>query len=118
MLYKNIKVEDISVVVYLKEEAVKDWKVNERKVLDWINKSKINAIIGVENPIEDMVHLQFLDIEDLDIELLTEVYRKAEKEFKEVKVNLYLDDYTENENNSVDLTLEEFLSLVNSQIVS
>lgn len=112
MLYKSIKVEDACVVVYLKEKAVKDWKINERKVLAWINKTKINARIGVENPVDDMVHLQFLDIENLDIELLTVVYRKAEKDFEEVKVNLYLDDYTEEGNNSVDLSLEEFLNIL------
>lgn len=106
MLYKNIKVETISLVVYLKDKASENWKINERTVLKWLNKNNIKA--GVENPIDDLVFIQF---EKLDINLLTEVYKKAEKDFEEVKVNLYLDDFIEDEGNSIDLSLEEFLKL-------
>ena len=109
MLYKNVEVEEVNVVIYLKEKAVDNWKVNEETVLDWIKKSEIKTNIGVENPVEDMVYLYFLDADNLDVELLIQVYKEAEKEFTEVKVNLYLDGCIDEDINSVDLSLNEFL---------
>ena len=112
MLYKNVKVEEVNVVIYLREKAVDNWAANERIVLDWLNKSMIEINVGIENPVDDMVYLYFLDVENVNIKLLTEVYKEAEKEFEEVKVNLYLDGCIDGDINSVDLSLDEFLKLL------
>ena len=111
MLYKGIEVEEICPVVYIKDKATKDWKENERYVLN-----KMVALgfseFGVENPIDDLVHVQF-DNKDwaVETELLGEIYKKLKTVFEEVKINLYLDGYIEEIGNTVDLTLEEFINL-------
>jgi hypothetical protein len=112
MLYKGVKVEQINLVIYLKEKKREHWKDNERLVLNWLRENKISA--GVENPIDDLVYIYLFEDDEVkdNMKLLSDVYTKIKKEYNEVKINLHLDGFIEEEGNSIDLSLEDFKQLL------
>ena len=111
MLYKKIEVLEINPVVHLKEKATKNWKENEKYVLNKMVKFDFNNF-GIENPVNDIVYIYFKDkVWSIETEELCKIYEKLSKIFDEVKINLYLDDSLEGVGNSIDLTLDEFLNI-------
>ena len=115
MLFRGVEVEEINILVFLKEEASTEWRENERKILRWLKDNNIKAA-GVENPADDIVYIYLpFDENTCDketiITCLTEVYQKAEGRFKEVKVSLHLSKFVD-DYNEFDFTLQEFLELI------
>ena len=111
MLYKDIKVEQVDVAIYLGEEYKdKNWKENERLVFDKLIESGLDNF-GAECVGNDLVYIY--------TEEVTRVYMYARDLFSDVKINIYLDDYIEEDDgttyNALDLTYEEYLALLNKQ---
>jgi hypothetical protein len=113
MKYQNIDIEEVNIAIFLKDKDTGSFSLNERFVYDWLRKNKIKA--QLENPIDDLVLVYPSFKNGLDIDLLTNVYKKAESYFPEVKVNLYLSHFTQQGYNSKDMTLDEFKELYESQ---
>ena len=111
MLYKNINVQFVNPIIYLGEISNDNWKENENIVSTWLYQNNIDA--RVECSIDDLVYIYLEEGNELNIELLTEIYNKAKKNFKEVAINLHLDGFIEGEGNSIDLSLDEFLEMIN-----
>jgi hypothetical protein len=112
MLYKNVEVTEINPVVYIKDKATESFKANEKYVLNKLVILGFNTF-GVENPIDDLVYIYFQNKDwTKETELLSDVYKKLSGVFPEVKVNLHLNEFIEYVGNSVDLSLDEFLSIL------
>ena len=120
MNYKDIKIDEISYSVELKERVSKKHKENEEYVLELLEENEIDENIGIENPIDDLVYLypEFLyadEISDEGIKKFAEVYNQLKEIFEEIKISLHLDGFLTGENgetfNEVDVTLDEFLAL-------
>ncbi|WP_018305474.1 hypothetical protein [Desulfitobacterium hafniense] len=114
MLYRGVFVDEINLLVFLKEESSKSCMKNERKVLQWLKDNNIRA--RVENPIDDAVYIWLpYDENNFDnktyINSLTEAYQKAESHFKEVKISLHLSKFLDGYN-EYDFTIQEFLELI------
>lgn len=112
MNYKNVKVKWITISVYLGDEfKEKHWKENEQYTKNKLIQAGLNDF-AVECPIEDLVCIE-LDKETK--ERIIEVYTKSKGIFDKVFVNLYLEEFIEENDetyNSVDISLEEYLKLV------
>lgn len=118
MRYENIKVLEINPVVYLGEEFKNnDWRDNQKLFKERIKDLDFNVSFGIECPIEDLIYVQ-VDYEDnfeplakMDtIDKIFSVTNELLKVFESnVKVNLYLDSYMKNGDNSVDMTITEFV---------
>lgn len=125
MNYKNIKVLEISPVVYLGEEFKNnDWKVNQRIFKDKIKDLEFKYGFGIECPIEDLICVQ-IDYKDTfeplakhdTIDKIFNVTNELLKVFGDkVKINLYLDDYIEGEGNSIDMTITEFAKWLREEL--
>lgn len=119
MLYKNVKVEQVSVSVYMGETyAMNDFKSNQNIFKRKISKHGAICGFGFECPIDDLICIYpdgMGDVREIisksDFDKVISIYDEMSKLFDNVKVNLYLDGFLD-EGNSIDLTKEEFVKLV------
>ena len=116
MYYKDSKILEINPVVYLGEKFKdNNFKENQEFFKNKIRNAKFQYDFSFECPIEDLIHVH-VDYRDNFIPLakkdtlnrVSEVFKELSTIFKDVKINLYLDDYIEGIGNSVDLDYEEF----------
>lgn len=116
MDYKNVKVLEITPVVYLGEEFKdNNWRDNQSIFNQKIKGLNFKVGFGIECPIADLICVQ-VEYEDTLEPLVKEdtmdkifsVINELLKVFKDVKINLYLDDFIEGGYNSVDLDIKEF----------
>jgi hypothetical protein len=119
MLYKNVKVEQISISVYMGEKYVKnEFRKNQEIFRKKVSKQNAICGFGYECPIEDLICIYPDGMGELgettsksDYDKIISVYDEMSKIFEDVKVNLYLEDFLE-EGNSIDLSKEEFINYV------
>lgn len=119
MLYKNVKVEQISISVYMGKKYVEnDFRKNQDIFKKKVSKQSANCGFCYECPIEDLICIYPDGLGELeetisksDFDKIISVYDEMSKIFENVKVNLYLDDFLE-EGNSIDLSKEEFINWV------
>lgn len=105
--YKNIKVEWVTISIYLGDEFKNNhWKINEKYACKKLSETGLTNF-SVECPIEDLICVQFAETP----ENVEKFYNKAKSVFNEVFVNLYLDGYLE-EGNSIDISLDEYMKLL------
>lgn len=110
MKYKNVAVEWVTISIYLGDKfKYKHWKENESFTSNKLSEAGLNNF-GVECPIDDLVCVQFEETKEKVIEF----YTKAKKVFDKVYVNLYLNGWVK-EGNSIDISLEEYLKLVEEE---
>lgn len=110
MLYKGVKVNQISLIVDL-EEYSEDWRENERFVLSELDKLEID--LGVENTIEGLVYIYLPDGKEYDVEYVLDTFYAIKVRFDNVKVNLLLDEFIDGIGNTVDVELEVYIELCN-----
>ena len=114
MLYKGVKVNQISLIVDL-EEYSEDWRENERFVLSELDKLEID--LGVENTIEGLVYIYLPDGKEYDVKYVLDTFYAIKVRFDNVKVNLLLDEFIDGIGNTVDIELEEYVKLCNKKRV-
>lgn len=110
MLYKGVKVNQISLTIDL-EEYSEDWRINERFVLSELDKLGID--IGVENSIEGLVYMYLPEGKEYDVEYVSHAFNVIKTKFDNVKVNLLLDEFIDGIGNTVDVELEVYIELCN-----
>ncbi|ENK1244751.1 hypothetical protein P9J83_18200 [Clostridium sporogenes] len=125
MKYKNVKVLEISPVVYLgKEFRNNDWKVNQNIFKEKVKDIKFEYGFGFECPIGDMINIQ-IDYKDefqplakeSTIDMILSIFNQLLKVFKEnVKINLHLDGFIDGVVNSVDMNIKEFVEYLQEEI--
>lgn len=111
--YKNINVKQISISVCLGSEyKEKDFRENQELFKNMVAKLNFGYGFSYECPIEDLICV-YPDFKSN--EALCSLYGTFSEKFGEIKVNLLLDDFLEDQCNSIDLSLDEYQELLKSE---
>lgn len=124
MKYKDVKVLEINLVVYLGEKFKNNgWKENQLIFKDIVEKLDLKNSISWECPIEDLIYIYIDDNKDdldpLPLESTVENIFSVVTELLEggfiPKINILLDEFIE-EGNSIDLEFNEFIEWLQKEI--
>lgn len=124
MKYKDIKILEINPIVYLGEEFKDNTFIENQNIFkDKIKDLQFTQDFSFECPIEDMIsiHIDYEDkfepmIKENTVDKIFGIVNELMKVIDDVKINIYLDGYIENEGNSIDLNIKEFVDYLTEEI--